>query len=206
MNIDYATINTEALVAIVNSTNPEGAHWASFARAADELIRRGVKNTARLEHLISKYEAAIATRNVEEIAEACKAVEREADAIGYEDNARLQALHTQAEQASKPLFYTVAVYLVDQAYGGPEEGGWWYECGQRIDDPREFEINDFVPRIFTDEDEASEFCRGLNERLEAGANKGRRPISSALSNGRYTARVCDGYPEPHYPAVKPHYE
>ncbi|UCC74155.1 MAG: hypothetical protein JSV86_06230 [Gemmatimonadota bacterium] len=23
----------------------------------------------------------------------------------------------------------VNVYLVDQAYGGPEEGGWWYDWG-----------------------------------------------------------------------------
>lgn len=25
--------------------------------------------------------------------------------------------------------YYVNVYEVTQAYGGPEEGGWWYECG-----------------------------------------------------------------------------
>jgi len=27
------------------------------------------------------------------------------------------------------MSYTVAVYICDRAYGGPEEGGWWYDCG-----------------------------------------------------------------------------
>ena len=27
----------------------------------------------------------------------------------------------------------LTVYKVNQAYGGPEEGGWWYDVGERID-------------------------------------------------------------------------
>lgn len=25
--------------------------------------------------------------------------------------------------------YIVALYRIDRAYGGPEEGGWWYDTG-----------------------------------------------------------------------------
>ena len=27
---------------------------------------------------------------------------------------------------------TRTVYLIDRAYGGPEEGGWWYDTGERV--------------------------------------------------------------------------
>lgn len=110
------------------------------------------------------------------------------------------------EPEPKPAFYTVAVYLEDRAYGGPEEGGWWYDCGQRIDSADEHGERN-VPKIFTDEDEASAFAREVNARLNEGVNRLRRSdVNSVLSEGRYCARVCDGYPEPHYPAVTPHYE
>lgn len=107
----------------------------------------------------------------------------------------------------KPPFYTVAVYLCDRAYGGPEEGGWWYDCGQRVDDIRETPYAQ--PVIFGNEleDEAIAYCRRVNEVLNVGINKERRSdIGSVLSEGRYEARVCAGYPEPHFPAVRPHYE
>lgn len=30
-------------------------------------------------------------------------------------------------------YWSVAVYETGLNYGGPEEGGWWYECGWLID-------------------------------------------------------------------------
>lgn len=104
-----------------------------------------------------------------------------------------------------PPFFTVAVYLDDRAYGGPEEGGWYYNAGERRDDPEE---TGCVPAVFRNTDEAQAIaCRELTQaRLDATVNKGRRETSSVLSTGRYLAMVCEGYPETHYPAVKPHYE
>jgi hypothetical protein len=34
----------------------------------------------------------------------------------------------------EPTYYLpfVNVYLIDRAYGGPEEGGWHYECGEAV--------------------------------------------------------------------------
>lgn len=30
----------------------------------------------------------------------------------------------------QPTLYVVARYATDRAYGGPEEGGWWYDVGE----------------------------------------------------------------------------
>ena len=39
---------------------------------------------------------------------------------------------------------SVAVYSCDRSYGGPEEGGWWYDTGDREDMTiRCFEAGDF---------------------------------------------------------------
>ena len=115
----------------------------------------------------------------------------------------LDVLFERPQQA--PPFYTVAVYLEYRAYGGPEEGGWYYDYGERVDDPEE---TGCVPAIFRGGDEAMaiDCCRQTNERLNATVNKGRREISSVLSTGRYVARVCEGYPEPGFPKERPYYE
>ena len=34
--------------------------------------------------------------------------------------------------------YTVAIFFVDRAYGGPEEGGWWYDFGEPDSDYARF--------------------------------------------------------------------
>lgn len=117
-----------------------------------------------------------------------------------------EIVDTLLEQPEKkPPFYTVAVYLEDRAYGGPEEGGWWYDYGERIDDP---EVTGCVPAIFRASElaMAEDCCRLTNERLNETVNKGRHEISSVLSEGRYVAQVCEGYPVAHFPETKPYYE
>lgn len=39
------------------------------------------------------------------------------------------------EQTSErpALWWCVGVYTADRAYGGPEEGGWWYNCGGLVE-------------------------------------------------------------------------
>lgn len=34
-----------------------------------------------------------------------------------------------------PIMHSVAVYLTQRLYGGPEEGGWWYNAGELCTDP-----------------------------------------------------------------------
>lgn len=99
---------------------------------------------------------------------------------------------------SPPKFYTVAVYLRDQVYGGPEEGGWYYSCGSRQDD--------WPPMIAATRVEARRLRRTVQDFLDAYTNVGRRSIYSVLSEGVYEARMYPGYPPTHYPEHRPHYE
>jgi len=95
--------------------------------------------------------------------------------------------------------YFVTVYLTDLAYGGAEEGGWYYGCGEREKGRRIF--------AFDDEDHAEKFCFRYNRRLCKWVNKGRRSISSVLSQGEYTACFYeDKFPPDYYPEERPYYE
>ena len=95
--------------------------------------------------------------------------------------------------------YTVSFFLVDRAYGGPEEGGWWYGCGEPA-----HELVQFV-RLFHFREDADAYTAKLRRRVEPVVNKGRRPIGSMLSEGQYQVRVSDGFPRA-FPATRPHYE
>lgn len=87
----------------------------------------------------------------------------------------------------------VNVYLADRAYGGPEEGGWWYDCGEAI---RSFPC--YTHR-------RAERVLLRVRRIVERANVGRRPKSSVLSTGVYECWIED-HPARDYPACRPHYE
>ena len=92
----------------------------------------------------------------------------------------------------KPRLY-VNCYMIDQAYGGPEEGGWYYTVGRPIES-----------RLADDDIEAEDI---LAERRAYGEeqNFGRPEIYSVISEGRFAV-----WRESHYarvfPDVKPYYE
>lgn len=97
-------------------------------------------------------------------------------------------------------FLCVSIYLVDKAWGGPEEGGWWYDAGEPA---LEYASH---TRIFSIEGRALAYRDMLRSGLVAQLNEGRREINSVLSEGRYEAVIDeDHYPEP-YPKERPHYE
>lgn len=84
----------------------------------------------------------------------------------------------------------VNVYLQDRAYGGPEEGGWWYDCEQVIR---------VLPTV-------RQFAADLKNRMEAQfSNEGRPSTSSVLSKGRYAVRV-EMQPGSSSPEERPRYE
>ena len=90
-------------------------------------------------------------------------------------------------------FYYVNVYLEDRAFGGSEEGGWYYDCGSPV---RSFPF-------FTERKAAR--CLERVKRMVDSWNVGRREVSSVLSEGRYAAWIEDA-PAAAYPATRPHYE
>jgi len=97
------------------------------------------------------------------------------------------------------MSWTVAVCLCDRAYGGPEEGGWWYDTGEPSDKHAEF------TRGFKRAFDAFRYARRLNEQYAEKWNEGRRDINSVLSEGQFFAEVFDGQPAS-WPKTRPVYE
>lgn len=91
-----------------------------------------------------------------------------------------------------PVGSYVTVKIDNLCYGGPEEGGWWYDTH----DPVEWHLIS-SPRVLN-------AVRTRCERLYS--NEGRREISSVLSEGLYSfviGRLPETLP---IPVCKPHYE
>lgn len=99
------------------------------------------------------------------------------------------------------MSFTVAICIEDRAYGGPEEGGWWYNYG--------FPSEDHLDHIkgFTDQQEelAYLYASQLNTTICQHLNEGRPAIDQSNSKGRYVAIVFEGLPKA-WPETKPHYE
>ncbi len=98
------------------------------------------------------------------------------------------------EQKLKYLAGTcfINIYLIDRRFGGPEEGGWWYEAGDVVSSTQVL-VSDNVAL-----DKALAWC------MEENANR-RSDIGSVLSEGRYVVRV-ELHPGEAYPQELPHYE
>ena len=100
----------------------------------------------------------------------------------------------------QPAFYVVCVVHMDRAYGGPEEGGWWYDTTEPVVGP---DIP--LPSVWRTMDEAQAACDALSDWC-VEHNEGRREIGSVLSEGRYGTMIYEGqFPHP-TPEERPHYE
>ena len=99
----------------------------------------------------------------------------------------------EPEEYSGP--WIVCLYMIDQAYGGPEEGGWYYTYG----DPM---LTTHL-RVFALHEDAQKYVRDLAPILEE-MNQGRPSIWSVASEGQFIARICDGWPKP-FPEKIPRY-
>lgn len=100
------------------------------------------------------------------------------------------ALDLRGQPEPGPIWVTL--YLVDRAYGGPEEGGWWYNTGRVV----------AAWPVAT-----REAAEGVCELAEAAGytNEGRRDIGSVLSEGAYRYHF-DWEPGRDFPDHRPHYE
>ena len=96
-------------------------------------------------------------------------------------------------RSGKFKHWYVNVYLIDKSYGGPEEGGWWFDTG---------EIIRIIP--CSSKKKAHRTMR-LVELVVTKFNEGRRPISSVLSKGVLEAIISQS-PGQNYPSQRPHYE
>lgn len=97
--------------------------------------------------------------------------------------------------------YYVHKYQISQEYGGPEEGGWYYESGVPVEG--------WQPIMFDKEDDAFEVCRMFNQNERERARKEEDYEFTSVLAHRSTHYAYDVsellYPEA-YPKVRPHYE
>lgn len=98
--------------------------------------------------------------------------------------------------------YVVAIYELDRAYGGPEEGGWWYDTGELVR----------IHSIENSKDAAYTKCRRINNLLDyKRRNQDRRtrryPIGSVCyDGGHYEAAVYEHTAPLYFPEQRPYYE
>lgn len=103
------------------------------------------------------------------------------------------------------VMYYIHKHEVAQSYGGPEEGGWWYEVGTPV------ETSEWNPseHKFGNEDAAYAQCRILNqqERERAAAEEDYEYTSVLSYKSNHYAYSVSNYPvATPYPERRPHYE
>lgn len=107
---------------------------------------------------------------------------------------------------ARGTFY-VTVYATEERYGGPEEGGWWYESGIPVKHirVRGFEKAMNVAEEFNSKqsDEPREILNGSFDYEISGPND---CDGSEIFGSRLTAYVAGKRPGKAYPERRPHYE
>jgi hypothetical protein len=92
--------------------------------------------------------------------------------------------------------FSVHLFKLDRAYGGREEGGWWYDCGYPEDHP--------LNKVFSTKAEAIAYRDSIAGEADR-MNDGLPSIDSVLCEGVYCFLINEGEAEP-FPAVRPRYE
>lgn len=107
---------------------------------------------------------------------------------GYQRSASWQ-LHESNDNTDGQTWY-VGVYSIRRCYGGPEEGGWWYDSGDLM----------FSVRCFSEES-ADDLGALLREKFP---RTGKR--YSVLGGYDFEIKVGNTFPIEHFPTNRPHYE
>lgn len=90
----------------------------------------------------------------------------------------------------------LAIYEVDRAWGGAEEGGWWYDCGQLAR----------IIAVIHDKERARAICTRAN-RLLHHLQRCKRPVGSiTYVGGRHTVLAFEDIAPKFFPEQRPHYE
>ena len=106
----------------------------------------------------------------------------------------------EAVETPEPDFFVACVVLRDRAYGGPEEGGWWYDT----EEPQ-IGAGFPLPRVTRTREEAKEACNDMRAWC-AESNRGRPSINSVLSEGMFGTAIYEGEWPKALPEERPRYE
>lgn len=108
---------------------------------------------------------------------------------------------TTTQEYEPPDFYCVSVYRVTKHYGGPEEGGWWWD---HWDPALDYAHH---TKIFSSWQEAHDYEHELQELCDLeGKRLGLRELSSVLSTYVLRANTDENQYPTEYPKERPHYE
>ena len=91
--------------------------------------------------------------------------------------------------------YVVSFYEMDRQYGGPEEGGWWFNTGQLV---RTF-------KVAKTEKEAITVCRRANSLLMRFRRGQPNIYSMAYGGGERHAMIHENAAPASFPAERPCY-
>lgn len=92
--------------------------------------------------------------------------------------------------------HILALYEIDRAFGGTEEGGWFYDCGQLVK----------ILAVDHDKERAMARCNRMNRWLDR-LQRNRRPVSSvAYDGGRYQAMTYQDVAPAFFPRERPIYQ
>lgn len=107
----------------------------------------------------------------------------------------------QDQEEKAPKFFSVAVVMYDKAYGGPEEGGWYFDTYEPVPEYAH------LTKVVKTKAEAYAARDGLLAYIEVEKlNEGRRDVNSVLSEGQYDVYIYHGEYPCYEPKVRPHYE
>ena len=91
--------------------------------------------------------------------------------------------------------FIIALYEIGRAYGGPEEGSWWYDTGELAR----------LLALAPTEARAVQLAQRANRLLER-LQRHRRQVDSVLyDGGRHAAIVFEWTAPPAFPPVRPQY-
>ena len=92
--------------------------------------------------------------------------------------------------------YILGFYEVDRAYGGPEEGGWWYDTAKLVR----------PLSVITGADRAFDLAHRANRLLDRLQRHKRDTGSMAYDGGRHRVIVHPDRLPDYFPEETPHYE
>lgn len=103
-------------------------------------------------------------------------------------------VHACTVRCGMQILLWVTAYAIYQNYGGPEEGGWWYDSGEALASipcRTDAEVNEAIERL------ASLY----KEQYEAEHNR-----TDSRGDGADLCICVEAAQGKHWPDVRPHYE
>jgi hypothetical protein len=92
--------------------------------------------------------------------------------------------------------FSVHLFKLDRAFGGHEEGGWWFDYGEPEDHP--------LNKVFRTKAEALAYRDSIAGEADR-MNEGYPDIESVCCEGVFSFLINRGKAKP-FPAVRPRYE